>query len=283
MIRGSVRAAVSVAALVLISSGSVSAQQTAVTTPQQGKPVATSPKPAKPVSITPRPSDDGRVVPQGFSVVLVLADLTASNAQDDVPPAARRALADMKDFLPYKSYKLLDAAWLLGQGSMGVRLRGPEEQEYELRLQASPYAAASGRVSVQFSLRDSQSHESELEAVLAAQQAASRADVAAQGRNQELTVARLETELKQAREKGDEAKVRSIQRAIEQARNKQGQQSTARRKASFGRAIIDTTFMMDVGETVVVGTSRLRGNSRALIALLTAVPPKGSRTPSETR
>ena len=34
--------------------------------------------------------------------------------------------------------------------------------------------------------------------------------------------------------------------------------------------IIDTTFNMDVGETVVVGTSRLQGD-KALIVLLTAV------------
>ena len=33
---------------------------------------------------------------------------------------------------------------------------------------------------------------------------------------------------------------------------------------------------MDVGETVVVGTSRLKGGSKALIALLTAVPPRGA-------
>ena len=31
---------------------------------------------------------------------------------------------------------------------------------------------------------------------------------------------------------------------------------------------------MNVGETVVVGTSRLKGGSKALIALLTAVPPR---------
>jgi len=35
---------------------------------------------------------------------------------------------------------------------------------------------------------------------------------------------------------------------------------------------------MDVGETVVVGTSRLRSNSKALIALLTAVPQRASRS-----
>jgi hypothetical protein len=35
--------------------------------------------------------------------------------------------------------------------------------------------------------------------------------------------------------------------------------------------MIDTSFTMDIGETVVVGTSRLKGD-KALIALLTAVP-----------
>ena len=36
-----------------------------------------------------------------------------------------------------------------------------------------------------------------------------------------------------------------------------------------GRSIFDTSFAMDIGETVVVGTSRL-GGDKALIALLTA-------------
>ena len=48
--------------------------------------------------------------------------------------------------------------------------------------------------------------------------------------------------------------------------------------------MIDTSFTMDVGETVVVGTSRLKANSKALIALLTAVPAKGTKTtPTESR
>lgn len=56
------------------------------------------------------------------------------------------------------------------------------------------------------------------------------------------------------------------------------------RKSLVGnRPIIDTSFTMDVGETVVVGTSRLKENNGALIALLTAVPPRPSRgaSPSE--
>lgn len=40
--------------------------------------------------------------------------------------------------------------------------------------------------------------------------------------------------------------------------------------ANARRSLIDTSFRMDVGETVVVGTSRLQGD-KALIVLLTAV------------
>ena len=39
-----------------------------------------------------------------------------------------------------------------------------------------------------------------------------------------------------------------------------------------GATLIGTVFAIDVGETVVVGTSHLGGGQKALIALLTAVP-----------
>ena len=45
--------------------------------------------------------------------MLVLGDIQGVATTDDVPLAARKALADMKDFLPFKSYRLLDAAWVL--------------------------------------------------------------------------------------------------------------------------------------------------------------------------
>ena len=75
-----------------------------------------------------------RATPQGFSVVLVVGDLQGSGGEDDVPMAARRALADMKDFLPYKSYKLVDAAWIVGTTHTISRLRGPEDRDYELEI-----------------------------------------------------------------------------------------------------------------------------------------------------
>ena len=40
---------------------------------------------------------------QGFNIVLLVGESQSSGASiEDVPPAARKALNDMKDFLPYK-------------------------------------------------------------------------------------------------------------------------------------------------------------------------------------
>jgi hypothetical protein len=240
---------------------------------------------------------------QGFSVVLVLADLQGTTAQDDVPPAARRALADMKDFLPYKSYKLLDAAWILGQGSSGTltRLRGPEEQDYELRMSTSPArqmgmgeastrTASSEAVHVRFTLTET-ARDTDAEHALAAEVAAqvrraNEEDRRAAELEHSKEVQRLEAELRLAQREKDQNRVKTLQAELTRARGRsvRSQQPTTRPSSKrFGGPVIETSFTMDVGETVVVGTSRLRGNSRALIALLTAVPMKGSRTPVETR
>ena len=81
---------------------------------------------------------------QGFSVVLLVGDMQGGESLDGVPAAARKALADTKDFLPYKNYRLLDSQWTLccsGSTSAITRLRGVDEQEYELELRASPAPA----------------------------------------------------------------------------------------------------------------------------------------------
>ena len=136
------------------SSAGVTAQQPP--TPTAARPGQTTPRPDMPPPTPPAPGRGPRAaVPQGFSVVLVLGDIQSAASSDDVPLAARKALADMKDFLPFKSYRLLDAAWVMCCGPMagGERrpgsqntpvpmlsqqltqmLRGPEEQEYELKL-----------------------------------------------------------------------------------------------------------------------------------------------------
>ena len=56
------------------------------------------------------------------------------------------------------------------------------------------------------------------------------------------------------------------------------QQSSVANAKAAGRPVIDTSFRMDDGETVVVGTSKVKGGDKALIALLTATSdrPKSS-------
>ena len=49
---------------------------------------------------------------QGFNIVLVVGETTTGSASnDDVPAGARRALNDMREFLPYKHYRVVDSQW----------------------------------------------------------------------------------------------------------------------------------------------------------------------------
>jgi hypothetical protein len=150
----------------------------------------------------------------GFSVILAVGDLQGGAPTRDLPPAASKALADMSQFLPYKSYELLDARWILGSPRSTSLIRGPENREYELELRTS--ARSDSGVQIGFNLRD-------------------------------------------PRQAFPFVGGRGFRNGSEMVR-----------VVKHPGRIIDTTFNMDVGETVVVGTSRLQGD-RALIVLLTAV------------
>jgi len=209
--------------------------------------------------------------PQGFSVVLVLGEMQGTGAAENVPPAARKALGDMKDFLPYKSYRLLDAQWTLccGRSMIATRLRGPEEQDYDLDLDPGP-SETSGKWNVRFTLRE------------ALPAAAGRATAVPMDRAATLDAQRAELELKlrslKDRYNDSHPEVQQLKSqiaAIERQAVEVRKEETVRHygvatMAARHRALIDTSFTMDIGETVVVGTSRLQGE-KALIALLTAV------------
>ena len=303
------------------------AAQQSVATPTPAPPATTRPStgqaaplPAQGQSATTTPSARRSGTPQGFSVVLVLGDIQGTSATDDVPLAAKRALADMREFLPFKSYRLLDAAWLMCCGEQrpltsserrslspnhpdmlrnasSQMLRGPEDQEYELRLSTSK--SENGRVFVRFNLISVSSPQ------------ATGASPTASANSERTTMRRIadlrdkaeltQKEIQETRRKVEvgtsagseipklEAELRSIQREIADlqarletgaataGRSGGGTRGSADRAAQMARAsTIDTSFTMDVGETVVVGTSRLKGGTKALIALLTAVPARAS-------
>jgi hypothetical protein len=133
-----------------------------------------------------------------FVFTLALGDVQAGPGST-FTPAASKALADLKDFLPYKRYSLLDTIYKIGLVGPSVQMKGVDDvQKYE--LWTSGVAHPDGRrISVKLQLR---------------------------------TVAAPPAQV------------------------------------TF---LIETSFEIDMGETVVVGTSRLDGN-RALLLLVTSVP-----------
>jgi hypothetical protein len=178
----------------------------------------------------------------GFNVALVLGEMQGGSTLETLPQAAKKALVDMRDFLPYKSYRMLDSQWILccGGSKLGEqpvvsgRLRGVDDQQYAFSIEV--HGGSPLKLSLGFWLR-------------------------------ELFDPVKKTPSKSAKdpEPGD------VQRQLEE---------TLRAFGSKQGAVIDSTFSMDVGETVVIGTSSLKGE-KALIALLTAAKRPGSQ-PSST-
>ena len=161
--------------------------------PQQ--PPQPAPQPARQpgsTTIPPRPAEL-----QAFSVVLLEGDVQgAGSMPDDIPPAVRSAVADMKDFLPFKSYRLLD---------FGLTRAVPGHHA-SILLRVGPDAIPPAAVMLEVQQPPS----------------ASKLQVAF--------------------------------------------------KLTGTTHTIETTLTMEVGETVIVGTSRGRQADKGLIALLTALP-----------
>ena len=242
----------------------------------------------------------------GFSVVLVVGDMQGTaGASDTVPGAAKKALADMRDFLPYKNYRLLDAEWMLCCGSsfsaVSGRVRGPEEQDYSYSLTTN--GVSDSKITVHFSMREAPVARGMAAAGAASSfpAAASLSDTARADYSRQLYEATKEREeamrqvanlkpkvaagvtpkeeyqaAEQRYERATEREV-ELRRTLGQMRAQPSRSpdhpderlEKSARGSMLTRSIMDSTFSIAVGETVVIGTSRLKGE-KALIALLTA-------------
>jgi hypothetical protein len=141
----------------------------------------------------------GRQIPgvslRKFVITLALGEV-GSGPVSNFTPAAERALADLRGFLPYKTYTLLDTVFKIGLSGPPATVKGVGVGTmYELVTNGGP-GSTPNRTSVRLLLRTA------------------------------------------------------------------GQPTLH---------LIDTQFEIEMGETVVVGTSRLDGN-RALLLLVTSVP-----------
>jgi hypothetical protein len=144
---------------------------------------------------------------QGFSLLLLLGETQGAAQPENISAPARKALADIKDFLPYKSYRVLDTQWVAGSdsGNSSGGLRGLDNENYEFLLRTFP-----------------------------------RNNLATPG---------------------------SPDAALSRAQFRLVSRPDANGAPTV---VLDNSFNISAGETVVVGTSRVQGD-RALVVLLTAV------------
>ena len=197
---------------------------------------------------------------QGFSVVLLLGEGQSGAAPEGLSEAARKALADMREFLPYKSYRVLDNQWITaGDGShVATRVRGMNGQELGLQMRATPRPNG---LDVTFQLGDGKG---------AGADSSAAADPRGQARAR---AEEAERAIAAARERysDNHPTTKSVvaEAAIARTKFLEAQHAVELLKAA-SVPLIDTSFSMAVDETVVVGTSRVQGN-KALIVLLTAV------------
>lgn len=207
----------------------------------------------------------------GFSVVLLIGQTWGPSSLDGLPPTPglQKALDDVKDFLPYKSYKLLDTQWMRSGMS---RMKGVDEQEYEVTVEAGeftrqgtdllPYDPSSGKpalIVVNFRLREAGAVESSPELSRQLDKVRMLTDQA----KEQLAAAHQKYEQTHPAVKGAETTVKKY--ADEAARLEQ-----QLRRTTSARKLLDSHFEMASGETVVVGTSKI-GGDKGLVVLLTAI------------
>ena len=253
--------------------------------PQSGQ------QPARP-GFLPSPNRTGEsamTTLQGFNIVLLVGESQSSGPSiEDVPPAARKALADMREFLPFKNYRVLDSQWTMccsnpGGSFISGRLQGVTAalSGNEMRLVPRPYSfrvgvradsrlyvtftltgdAISGRVErpepinsarlrqLENQLEDLRKEEQTLDARISSMRAK---DLSRHPETQDLMTQKDRVHLR-----------------VVETMNQIAGEITHPEVDRSNRALIDNSFTMDVGETVVVGTSRL-GGDKALIAIVTA-------------
>jgi hypothetical protein len=192
---------------------------------------------------------------RGFSVVLLLGETQGAAGGDSLPPAPalRKALSDVKDFLPYKSYRVLDTQWLRG-GS--TRMKGLDDQEYDVDLivdtiPVAPLCTKDCVLNVVFRLQEVG---------------------AAQNSSEEFGRSVQAADLEKRRALMQQTLADSTVGAASRARmTEEMAQLTKQIRLARARKLIDSRFQMQLGETVVVGTSKIGGGEKGLVVLLTSV------------
>ena len=204
----------------------------------------------------------------GFSLTLVLGDMKPGTGSTPLPAPAARALAGMKDFLPYKRYTTLDTAWTIGSRAIKVQLRQSDTQVFDVELEAAqgteilPGTPPVFRGSPTIHITSFRMQRAGL-----ATRSTERASIEQALRTAERA---LDALLRQQGEQTDEKAVAALEARLSLLQARHEALKASLQQVAAKDALIDTAFRMKLGETLVVGTSRQQGDS-ALIVIITAV------------
>jgi hypothetical protein len=188
---------------------------------------------------------------QAFQLVLMQADRTGTGDPGPLPAGARKALTDLADFLPYTRYQLLGSAFVrtTRDASLVVEGIGGRSYEAQLRFRGDPRTPGSMLLVERFLLR------------------LVPGDVLGY---------LMGSAAKAAGEAGRGAAAPAIAPPPRRAPGASTPPPAAAPQPTPGptlaESLLDTSFSLRRGETVVVGTSKLDGNGTALVVLLTALP-----------
>ena len=148
-------------------------------------------------------------------ISLLAAAKTGPSDLADLPENTRQAIEDVRRFLPFKSYRLLDTALIRTNRGARTMLTGPDGREFQAIFSIDPQAAG------------------------------------------ELLVRSFEL-------------VEKVPLPAPPAAGSSGARAAPASPAS--RLSLSSSFAAEIGQTVVVGTSRLDGGDQALMVLFTAMP-----------
>jgi len=164
-------------------------------------------------------AQDALPLTQSFQVLLLSAGDKPGATGLEIPANAQKALADLKGFLPFKSYQLLDAVWMRAtQDRLTTgRISGRGGVDYQVRLRFRNLGNPKDR-------------------------------------NLFVDAFSLMAQPTTPKPSSGDAKEGSAP------------------APPAARDLIETSFGLKGGETIVVGTSKVDGADEALVVLLTAVP-----------
>jgi hypothetical protein len=102
----------------------------------------------------------------GFYLVLLTADNKPGPPVEGVTPAVLKALKDVQQFLPYKTYRLVDTILVRGSFGGDTRISAPDGDYFNVSIKTTFFGERRGRIDFQLLSRFTSSTEQSSQPIL---------------------------------------------------------------------------------------------------------------------